>query len=596
MATSISHGKSDAAVQNVTDAPHLVGKAAIRPLHTEASALLSSPPGKEYRTAFASKEKVSAPDLTIDEGEGSKSLAVKKNSLDAKKPLGVLAKEGSIVDKTVLTESKNAKADSSEGIEPRDAEAEKPRAKTTIDVALQDRDAPEKTKAAHFTIGENGDVIMNIDPEKNKDKEVKVVLERKAGQLNPTDAQKEAVDELVKYLSRRLSQEADGKQPEPVALNDKDGLVSNEALAEIKANLLKAKENYSPETREQIGRLNRFNGSGGVDMPMTQSDGLGSFETRQVPRQVDESDKQAALKEVVAGLFNPDQDAPYETIRKTPDGIVHVGRYGLTAEQIEAFMSGLGDPPDPAKIEALVKQGKLPKDFAEKLKNPQFFNQMKEMLKQIETGKVSPELLQEFLPKQLQETIAQDLIEKMKGRVGEAPGAVAAAVLTGKSAENISPLDISTSGAMEAAQAGEKLYKIAIKRFENQAGGSIEGTPVTDQDKRSLIVKALELARPGQPVTEAAISAVNTIVEKESSWNPKALNDWDSNAKAGIPSQGLMQTIPPTFKENALPGYDKDITDPLSNLIAGIRYSDKRYGGVETVVAKFKSGGRNEGY
>jgi SLT domain-containing protein len=117
---------------------------------------------------------------------------------------------------------------------------------------------------------------------------------------------------------------------------------------------------------------------------------------------------------------------------------------------------------------------------------------------------------------------------------------------------------------------------------------------VPEGERRELIAKALQLA--GQPVTDSALAAVNTIVEKESSWNPKARNDWDINAKNGIPSQGLMQTIPPTFKENALPGYDKDITDPLSNLIAGIRYSTKRYGSVEEVVRRTKSGGKNQGY
>ncbi len=646
MSTAKSNGKADVPVQKVADTPAPVAKVEEKPLQAEASNHLSSPPGKEYKAAFAPKEKGGAPDLTIEEGK--KASPVKKDSLDVKKPPQELAKEGKIVDrsepsqkapsqdegkgkdkpgKSEVTANPNDKAvsndkpvESKTEVKQSSASGEKmpigqagdknltekqndkPETKPKISVELQNQDDPEKSEGAHFTVGENGDVVMAVDPEKSKDKNIKVVLERKAGQLNPTDAQKEAADELVRYLSGRLSQSEDGKPPEPVELKDKDNVVSQKTETETKVEPPQTQKNYSPETREQIGNLNRFKGSGGVDMPMTQSDGVGSFDTRQVPRQLNESDKQAALKEVVAGLFKPDEKAPYETIRKTADGVVHVGRYGLSAEQIEAFMAGLGDPPDPAKIEELVKQGKLPKDFAEKLKNPQFFNQMKDMVKQMQTGNVTPDALQQFLPKELQETIALDLVEKMKGKIGEAPGAVAAAVLSGKSAENVSPIDISTPGALEAAEAGDKLYQIATKRFENEAAarnpaGSDSGAAVvTDQDKRSLIVKALELARPGKPVTEAAISAVNTIIEKESSWNPKAINNWDSNAKAGIPSQGLMQTIPPTFKENALPGYDKDITDPLSNIIAGIRYSDKRYGGVETVVAKFKSGGQNKGY
>ncbi|MGW3924721.1 transglycosylase SLT domain-containing protein, partial [Streptomyces sp. NPDC005093] len=34
---------------------------------------------------------------------------------------------------------------------------------------------------------------------------------------------------------------------------------------------------------------------------------------------------------------------------------------------------------------------------------------------------------------------------------------------------------------------------------------------------------------------------------RESSGNPSAINNWDSNAMKGIPSKGLMQVIDPTF-------------------------------------------------
>ena len=72
-------------------------------------------------------------------------------------------------------------------------------------------------------------------------------------------------------------------------------------------------------------------------------------------------------------------------------------------------------------------------------------------------------------------------------------------------------------------------------------------------------------------------------MQTESGGNPNAINLWDSNAKAGHPSQGLMQVIPSTFDSYALPGYDTDILDPLSNIIAAIRYTWSRYGGPEGV-------------
>lgn len=67
-------------------------------------------------------------------------------------------------------------------------------------------------------------------------------------------------------------------------------------------------------------------------------------------------------------------------------------------------------------------------------------------------------------------------------------------------------------------------------------------------------------------------------MQSESGGNAKAINLWDSNAKAGIPSKGLMQVIDPTFQAYAMDGYDTNIWDPLSNILASIRYALSRYG------------------
>lgn len=118
------------------------------------------------------------------------------------------------------------------------------------------------------------------------------------------------------------------------------------------------------------------------------------------------------------------------------------------------------------------------------------------------------------------------------------------------------------------------------------------GGHVPEGARKELIEKALQLA--GVPVNEQTIAAVNKIVTRESGWNPNITNNWDSNAKAGHPSTGLMQTIPSTFKQYALKGYDQNINDPLSNLVAAIRYTqlDPKYknkGGLLFVASR--SGG-----
>lgn len=82
---------------------------------------------------------------------------------------------------------------------------------------------------------------------------------------------------------------------------------------------------------------------------------------------------------------------------------------------------------------------------------------------------------------------------------------------------------------------------------------------------------------------------VRQIIMSESGGNPGAVNTWDSNARRGTPSQGLMQTIPSTFRAYVHPDMSaRPISDPVANITAGVRYMIDRYG-VDTV----RSGGRS---
>lgn len=73
-------------------------------------------------------------------------------------------------------------------------------------------------------------------------------------------------------------------------------------------------------------------------------------------------------------------------------------------------------------------------------------------------------------------------------------------------------------------------------------------------------------------------------MNQESGGNPRAVNLWDSNAKAGTPSVGLMQVIKPTFASYA-GKYKKQgpfmygvSVDPLANIYSSMRYALGRYG------------------
>lgn len=92
---------------------------------------------------------------------------------------------------------------------------------------------------------------------------------------------------------------------------------------------------------------------------------------------------------------------------------------------------------------------------------------------------------------------------------------------------------------------------------------------------RQLATHALRIT--GQ-LSDSNVNALLMQMQHESGGNPNAINNWDINAKKGTPSKGLMQVIDPTFRTWALSPYDKNIYDPLSNMIASIRYTVSRYG------------------
>ncbi|MGI8307480.1 transglycosylase SLT domain-containing protein [Saccharopolyspora hattusasensis] len=105
------------------------------------------------------------------------------------------------------------------------------------------------------------------------------------------------------------------------------------------------------------------------------------------------------------------------------------------------------------------------------------------------------------------------------------------------------------------------------------------------------------LEKNGIPRDQVDADAIRTIIMHESNGNPNATNNWDSNAAAGTPSIGLMQTIEPTFQSYALPGHG-DIYNPVDNIVAATRYAITTYGSLGNVpgVAGLRSGGSYSGY
>ncbi|MDQ2727579.1 MAG: phage tail tape measure protein [Actinomycetota bacterium] len=126
-------------------------------------------------------------------------------------------------------------------------------------------------------------------------------------------------------------------------------------------------------------------------------------------------------------------------------------------------------------------------------------------------------------------------------------------------------------------------------------GGAGGGSPYTGGGNlQAWINQALTLM--GMPLTFGA--GIANLISHESGGNPNAVNNWDSNAKAGHPSKGLMQTIQGVFDQYVLPSErSAGIFDPVANITAGVRYALQNYGpGMLMAGGRHSAGGGYLGY
>ena len=139
------------------------------------------------------------------------------------------------------------------------------------------------------------------------------------------------------------------------------------------------------------------------------------------------------------------------------------------------------------------------------------------------------------------------------------------------------------TGALEpgitiAKTAVNSLFDTAVSKIKGffDSFGAVDYKPSAGVEQwRGLAKQALLLTHQ---FSESNLNALLTQMMHESGGNPNAINNWDINAIRGIPSKGLMQVIDPTFHANAMEGFNTNIYDPLSNMIAAINYTVRKYG------------------
>lgn len=154
--------------------------------------------------------------------------------------------------------------------------------------------------------------------------------------------------------------------------------------------------------------------------------------------------------------------------------------------------------------------------------------------------------------------------QAVDGLAGGIPAGMFRDVASGVGHQAVAAIKALIDGAQAAVAGAGSAFSAAFHGSPNLAG---------------WIQQALGLT--GTPGSWAG--PLSVLIGRESGGNPNAINNWDSNAAAGHPSQGLMQTIPGTFNAYHQAGTSWNILDPVANIAAGINYIKARYGSIFNV-------------
>ncbi|QAB26848.1 peptidase M23 [Lactiplantibacillus plantarum] len=133
-------------------------------------------------------------------------------------------------------------------------------------------------------------------------------------------------------------------------------------------------------------------------------------------------------------------------------------------------------------------------------------------------------------------------------------------------------------------QVGSGFWKFISKLADEFGdGGSSNPGGSGVQRWKPDVIKALK--KNGFEASASQVSAWMKVIARESNGDPSVVNNWDSNAKMGIPSKGLVQTIQPTFDAYKFPGHNNPLNG-YDDLLAGIHYMKAIYGSCPSAFAR----------
>ncbi|MFF9508366.1 transglycosylase SLT domain-containing protein [Streptomyces sp. NPDC014724] len=137
-----------------------------------------------------------------------------------------------------------------------------------------------------------------------------------------------------------------------------------------------------------------------------------------------------------------------------------------------------------------------------------------------------------------------------------------------------------TSTSAQAAEVKSVGASVAKVSAADGKSGKGYGNNLDGWIKQSLaIMKAKGI--PG------SYEGLHRNIMRESGGNPNAQNNWDVNARNGVPSKGLLQVIQPTFSAYHVDGTAHDLTNPVANITAAANYAAHRYGSIDNVNSAY---------
>lgn len=170
-------------------------------------------------------------------------------------------------------------------------------------------------------------------------------------------------------------------------------------------------------------------------------------------------------------------------------------------------------------------------------------------------------------------TMARGIVDPMTKAIQETAGAFNMPGLVGQLPQQMA------NRLIEATVSTIDKKTAEMQSVSNAVIGDIAGGV---ERWRPLVMDAL--LRTGQSLDDTDRTLKQ--IEIESSGNPNAINLTDINAQNGIPSRGLLQTIPTTFDAYRDKSLANNIVDPLSNVVAGINYTVDTYGSLKNIWPK----------